>query len=100
MATTKFKSRNERTTVEEKIETEQARLMKAEAVLHCVVVAMDEGGEGGTDGPDYQGAIEVARELVGEAIDQLDSVRVRALAGGMGERRGYEVKDGVGEYMH
>ena len=61
----------------EAIEVERARLMKAESVLHCVIVAMtddDDFDDGET--PYYPSVIEQARELVNQVLEQLDSVKL------------------------
>lgn len=87
------------TPIQDAIEAERARLMSAEAILHCVVVAMDESESGGAEAPNYQVAIEVARELVVQTIDQLDSVRVKPLLGFNGMQRVDSVKESAGEYL-
>jgi hypothetical protein len=88
------------TPLQDAIETERARLMRAEAVLHCVVLAMDvtEGDNAGA--PHYQAAIDLARDLIVQTIDQLDSVRLKPLLGMTGARRMYGVKESAGEYLH
>lgn len=65
--------------VEDAIEDERARLMDAETILHCVVIAMNETDPSDTHGPYYQNVIEVARDLVVESINRLDSVRMRPM---------------------
>ncbi|MGC3981011.1 MAG: hypothetical protein QM808_07130 [Steroidobacteraceae bacterium] len=59
------------------IETERARLMKAQAILNCALVAMEcENTAGATYYPD---ALQVAQELLNQSIDQLDSLRLRPM---------------------
>ena len=51
--------------------------MKAESILHCAIVAMtddDDFDDGET--PYYPSVIEQARELVNQALEQLDSVNL------------------------
>jgi hypothetical protein len=60
----------------ELIEVERYRLMRAEAVLQCVLAALDDGDAGCADGPHYQSAIDVARDLIKQSIDRLDSVEL------------------------
>ena len=86
------------TPIQDAIETERARLMSAEAILHCVVVAMNESEGDGAQTPNYQAAIEVARELVVRTIDQLDSVRVKPLLGRSGLQRVDGVRESAREY--
>jgi hypothetical protein len=61
----------------ETIEVERTRLMKAESLLHCAIRAMDDDYElDDGDRPYYQNIIEVARELVNQTLEQLDSVNL------------------------
>jgi hypothetical protein len=60
----------------ELIEAERCRLMRAEAVLHCVLVALDDDDSGRADVPHYQSAIDVARDLIKQSINGLDSVQL------------------------
>jgi hypothetical protein len=57
------------------VERERSRLMQVEAVLHCVVKALDDGESDAS----VVYVIELARELVNRAIDGLDSVHLRPL---------------------
>lgn len=61
------------------IETERSRLMDAEAILHCVVLAVDQNDGWNTEGPYYQGVIGVARDMLATAINQLDSLSLRTV---------------------
>jgi hypothetical protein len=60
----------------ELIEAERYRLMRAEAVLHCVLVALDDDDSGRTDAPHFHSAIDVARDLIKQSINQLDAVEL------------------------
>jgi hypothetical protein len=51
---------------------ERRALMRADAVLRCVAVAL-EYDDWSSDGPDYVEAIEVARSLISQSIEQLES---------------------------
>lgn len=66
-------------TIQEAIEEERGRLMDAEAVLHCVLVAMSESSSAEAHGPSYGSVLTIARDLVAESINQLDSVRLRPM---------------------
>ncbi len=66
--------------LEEIIEEERARLMKARSILGCVMLAM----EGNDEGPcelDFPDIIELARSLINESINRLDSVNLRPFLG-------------------
>jgi hypothetical protein len=65
--------------IRELIEAERARLMDAEAVLHCAVVALNahDGTERGA--PDYQSVINTARAIIAQSIQRLDAVTLHAL---------------------
>lgn len=58
------------------IEAERGRLMNAETILHCTVLAMNERDCADPDGPYFQNIIDVARDLVRQSINGLDSVRL------------------------
>lgn len=63
----------------EAVETQRSRLMKAESALHCAIAALD--GENCKAGrPYYPDVLELAGDLLRESINQLDSMRLRALA--------------------
>jgi hypothetical protein len=87
-------------TIEDAIETERGRLMTAEAVLHCVVIAMDETDGDNTCAPHYQSAVDLARDLIVQTVNQLDSVRLGPMLGEIGARRKYGVKETAVEYVH
>jgi hypothetical protein len=55
----------------EALELERDNLAKAEAVLACVAVSLQHDMDP-LSGPNYPGAVQVARELVARSIDGLD----------------------------
>jgi hypothetical protein len=64
------------------IEEERHRLMKAEAILDCVLLAMAENDGCGDSPPHYPSVLKIARDLVNQSIDQLDSVRLKPMIRG------------------
>ena len=60
----------------EAIEEERGNLSKAESVLGCLAIAMESEADS-VDGPYYPEVAELARELVRQSIDGLDSVTLR-----------------------
>lgn len=56
----------------EDFEGERTRLMKAEAVLHCLTVSLNYSSWYPADGTTYSMAVDVARALVRESMDQLE----------------------------
>jgi hypothetical protein len=74
--------------------------MTAEAVLHCVVIAMDESDTDSSQSPHYLSVLGLARDLVAQTINQLDSLRVAPLLGKVGAHGEHEVKERVVEYVH
>jgi hypothetical protein len=58
--------------VEDLIEEERERLMRAHTVLDCTLMSMNDDDSMPTDGPHYPSLIEIARDLVNESIRQLD----------------------------
>ena len=87
-------------TIHDAIETERSRLMTAEGILHCVAVAMDEYDPADLYSPDYQSLIDLSRELIKHAIDELDSVRVKPMLERIGSLGTDEVKETGVEYVH
>jgi hypothetical protein len=86
--------------IEDAIEAERGRLMTAEAVLHCVVIAMDETDGDNSDGPHYQSLVNLARDLVVQTINQLDSVRLGPMRDEVGSHGKDGVKESAAEYVH
>ena len=66
--------------VEDLIEEERERLMRAHSVLDCILMAMGDDDSMPTDGPHYPSQIEIARDLVNEAVRQLDIVNLQSAA--------------------
>ena len=60
------------TSPSEDFEGERTRLMKAEAVLHCLTVSLNYSSWYPVDGTTYSMAVDVARDLVRESMDQLE----------------------------
>lgn len=60
------------------IEIQRSRLMDAEAVIDCVIYAMDEDIRLDAPGPSYSNVIRIVRGSLRSTIDQLDSVSVNA----------------------
>lgn len=62
------------------LEDERARISTADALLHCVVEAMNAGktrrGE-----PDYACVVIVAREILAESLEALERLAMRAQPG-------------------
>ena len=67
--------------IEDAIEEERARLMRAHSLLNCVAIAMDAEEVSPKAGPHYPTLIETARDLVNESINRLDSMNLGRNAG-------------------
>lgn len=61
-------------TLRDLIEAERARLMDAESVLHCAVIALDASDRHRAAEPYYQSVIGIARDLISKSINHLDLV--------------------------
>ena len=57
----------------EAIETERGNLTKAESVLGCLMISMDYEDDS-VDKPYYPDVVQIARELVRQSINNLDSL--------------------------
>ena len=107
MATNEFKPRSdssrnragEAPDLHTVIEKERHRLMTAEALMHCVAVAMDDN-DCAADTPDYQTLIDLSRHLIKQTIDQLDSVRMKPLLEKIGVHGTDAVKESTVTYVH
>ena len=66
--------------------SERRALMRADAVLRCVAVAL-EYDDWSFDEPDYAEAIEVARKLISQSIERLEPHSESAVAGSVRYRR-------------
>src|SRR5437868_6640831 len=64
--------------VEDLVEAERERLMRAHSVLDCILRAMDADDVMPTEGPHYPSLIEIARDLVDESIRRLDAANLRS----------------------
>ncbi|PZN31554.1 MAG: hypothetical protein DIU71_09640 [Proteobacteria bacterium] len=62
--------------LEDVIEDERLRLMKAHSILSCATIAMEEGHLD-ERGPYYPAIIDLARDLIDETLRRLDSVKLR-----------------------
>ena len=93
------------------VEEERSRLMKAHAILNCVVIAMEDEGICTGDGPYYPAVIESARDMVNESINRLDGVGLALMStrleggevteypGGAEPRGKYEVREESVRYV-
>jgi len=72
--------------------------MTAEAILHCAVIAMDEAEGDVASGPDYATLIDLARDLIKQSIDKLDSVRLKAMLQKLAHE-GRHVREELAEYV-
>ena len=64
--------------LDEAIEAERSVLMKADAVLNCLALAMDYDDGANIPRPYYAIIVELARDLVNDSISRLDSVNLEA----------------------
>jgi hypothetical protein len=64
--------------LDEVIEAERSVLMKADAVLNCLALAMDYDDGANIPRPYYAIIVELARDLVNDSISRLDSVNLEA----------------------
>lgn len=86
--------------IEDAIEDERSRLMTVEALLHCIVIAMNDHDGDTTHGPDYHTLVALARDLVRRSIDQLDSMRLRPMLLKDRVQDFLEVKECRVKYVH
>lgn len=60
------------------VENERLRLLKARSALNCISLAMETSGDGrNTQSPNFPVVIDLAADLVSEAIERLDSVNLQ-----------------------
>ena len=64
------------TRLEMAIETERRNLSKAEAVLGCLAIAMEERPEQDDSSPYYPDVAEVVLDMMRHSINRLDSVNL------------------------
>jgi hypothetical protein len=81
--------------LEDTVEQERARLMKAHAILNCVVIAMEDEGLCTGDGPYYPAVIESARDLVNESINRLDAVGLALMSAKLLDSDSIEVPEAL-----
>jgi len=81
--------------LEDTVEQERARLMKAHAILNCVVIAMEDEGLCSGDGPYYPAVIESARDLVNESINRLDGVGLALMSAKLLDSDSIEVPEAL-----
>jgi hypothetical protein len=86
--------------VEDVVEQERARLMCAEAVLHCAVIAMDDDERDSARSPHYPSVVELARSLITQSIDQLDSPRLKPMLERICVHGDHGVKESTPVYLH
>jgi hypothetical protein len=84
--------------VEDVIEAERARLMGAEAVLHCAVIAMDDDERDNAHSPHYPSVVELARGLITQSINQLDSDHLKPMLERIGVHGNHCVKESTPVY--
>jgi hypothetical protein len=60
--------------LQDAIEKERGNLTRAEALLGCLVIAIEYGEKDLKDAPDYGLVVKIAHELVHASIDKLDSI--------------------------
>jgi hypothetical protein len=72
--------------LEEAIEDERARLMKAHSILGCITLAMEGDDSASAAKPYYPDLIELVRELVNESINGLEAGKLERLFGLRGSR--------------
>jgi hypothetical protein len=84
--------------IENVVEEERARLMSAEAVLHCAAIAMEGDERGAADKPHYPSVIDVARGLVAQSICQL--LYLKPMLEKIREQGGHSVKEHTSIYLH
>lgn len=86
--------------IQDAIEDERSRLMTVEALLHCIVIAMNDHDGDISQGPDYHTLVALARDLVRRSIDQLDSMHLRPLLMKHRVQEFLEVKECSVNYVH
>jgi hypothetical protein len=67
------------------VEDQCSRLMDAEAVLDCALVAMEEEGHVDPEGPYYPGVMRAARDIMSDVVKQLDSEKLQAVIESAGD---------------
>ena len=86
--------------IQDAIEDERSRLMTAEALLHCIVIALNDHDGDAAHGPDYHTLVALARDLVRRSIDALDSMRLRPALPNRRAQEGLAVRECTATYVH
>jgi hypothetical protein len=86
--------------IRDAVEDERSRLMTAESLLHCIAIAMNEHDGEHTHGPDYQTLVVLARDLIKQSIDELDSMRLQPRLWKLRMHERHEVKEDAIAYIH
>lgn len=76
--------------LEDVVEDERARLMKAHSILSCVITAMEDENVCTGDGPYWPAVIETACDLINESIRRLEDLDYSPKPA---SRKGYEVRE-------
>ena len=84
----------------EALEAQRSRLMTAEAILDCVRLAMESELREDAHPPHFPTLIELARSLLAQSIDGLDSLRIKPLLEQLEPQARGEVREGVARYVH
>lgn len=84
--------------LEQAIESERARLLQASAVLKCLYEVLLYAD--GDDAVTFADAAHVAATLVENAVDKLDSVRLRPLIDDLQRGGSYKVEDVRAVYVN
>jgi hypothetical protein len=82
------------------IEIQRSCLIDAEAVLDCMLQAIDEDARLDAPGPSYQSVVRIVREIVRSTIDQLDSINVNAVMPDVSAELSLGVKEEPAAYVH
>jgi hypothetical protein len=81
--------------LEDIIEDERARLMKAHSILSCVVAAMEDDAACSVDAPYWPSVIESALDLLDESIRRLEDLDYSPKSAA---RKSYEVREPAPDY--
>lgn len=81
--------------LEDIVEAERTRLMKAHSILSCVITAMEDEDICPSDGPYWPAVIETARDLIDESIKRLEDLDYSSKPA---SRKNYEVREPTPDY--
>jgi hypothetical protein len=83
--------------ISDRIDEERGRLMTAETLLHCAVVAMEEGEcDEDADAPHYPSVINQARDLMSRSIRELEAIGLESRP----KDSKHEVREEAPAYVH